>query len=181
MGNPALRDIPREEVPLDIAYRVERFLSLEARVLDEERYIDWLALLTEDVRYRMPIPRNTKRKNRSGTTSLGGDGLIYDETLPTLRQRALREDTGLVWLNDPPTHHVRLITNVETFVGDTPGTYDVRSKFMLFRARRDRDRVSHVGWREDVIAETPAGLRIASCTVYLPERVITDKNLNTFF
>lgn len=70
---------------------------------------------------------------------------------------------------------------METFVGDESDTYDVRSKFMLFRARRDRDRVSHVGWREDVLPETPAGLRIASRTVYLPERVITDKNLNTFF
>ncbi len=181
MGNPELRAAPREEVPLDIAYRVERFLALEARVLDEERYSDWLTLLTEDVRYRMPIPRNTKRKNRLGKSTLGGEGLIYDETLPTLRQRAMREETGLVWLNDPPTHHVRIITNVETFVGDQPDSYDVRSKFMLFRSRRDRDRISHVGWREDVLRETAEGLRIAARTVYLPERVITDKNLNTFF
>ena len=36
------------------------FLYHEAELLDERRYEDWLALLTEDVRYWMPIRRNVK-------------------------------------------------------------------------------------------------------------------------
>lgn len=180
MAEAALQLVPGSELSVETAWRIERFLSLEARLLDEERYEEWLALLSPDIRYRMPIPGNAYRKNRPGATSLG-EGMIYDENWDRLRQRAMREETGMVWLNDPPTRHVRIITNIETFAAGEAGSYDVRSKFQLFRARRERDRVSHVGWREDVIRETESGLRIAARTVFLPERVITDKNLNMFF
>ena len=39
---------------------VANFLYHEAEVLDERRYEEWLDLLTDDVRYWMPIRRNVK-------------------------------------------------------------------------------------------------------------------------
>jgi 3-phenylpropionate/cinnamic acid dioxygenase small subunit len=169
-----------EEVPFEKSYAIDKFLIREARLLDEEKYQEWLALLTEDVRYRMPIPRNTQRNNRPGTSTLH-DGAIYDEDFASLKQRVAREETGLVWLNDPPTRHVRLISNIETEATETPGVYKVRSKFTLLRNRRERDAVSHVGSREDLIRDTAEGFRIAERTIHLPERVVIDKNLNLFF
>lgn len=167
-------------VPMELGYEIEQFLRYEARLLDEERYGEWLALFTEDARYRMPVPDNTHRRNRRGATTLG-DMAVYDEGLADLRQRAAREETGFVWLNDPPTRHVRLITNVEVETTDNPVAFRVHSKFMLFRARRERDLVSHVGSRVDLIRRLDGVLRIAQRTVHLPERVILDKNLNMFF
>ena len=167
-------------VSLELGYEIEQFLRFEARVLDEERYQDWLGLFTDDARYVMPVPNNTHRRNRRGGTTLD-DMDIYNEGLADLKQRAAREETGLVWLNDPPTRHVRLITNVEVETTDDADTWRVHSKFMLQRSRRERDIVSHVGSRVDVIRRVGGVLRIAHRTVHLPQRVILDKNLNTFF
>ena len=43
-----------------LKYEVEEFLYQEAELLDERRFEDWLDLLTEDIRYWMPIRRNVK-------------------------------------------------------------------------------------------------------------------------
>ena len=37
----------------EITHDVEQFLYREARLLDERRFREWLALLTDDVRYWM--------------------------------------------------------------------------------------------------------------------------------
>ena len=44
------------EVAVDLAthHRIEQFLFREARLLDEERWDDWLALMAEDIHYWMP-------------------------------------------------------------------------------------------------------------------------------
>lgn len=180
MAEPVRTPAPVAPVPFDVHYALDKFLAHEARLLDQEQYQDWLALLAPDIRYVMPVPANTQRRNRPGRSTL--DAMyIYNEGHGDLAQRVAREETGMVWLNDPPTRHVRIVTNIEAEATDTPDLYRVHSKFMLFRSRRERDLVSHVGWREDQIRHTEAGYRIAHRTIHLPERVILDKNLNMFF
>lgn len=169
-----------KDTDMETAYRIERFLAAEARTLDEERYDDWLAMLDENITYKMPIPMNTYRRNRPGSSSIG-ETFIYDESFEKLKQRAAREDTGMVWLNDPATRHIRTITNIESFCTDDEKVYDVRSKFTLLRSRRDKDHVSHTGTRQDIVRDTDDGLKIVSRMIFLPERVILDKNLNMFF
>ena len=39
---------------------IEQFLYQEAELLDERQFEDWLDLLTEDIRYWMPMRRNVK-------------------------------------------------------------------------------------------------------------------------
>ena len=39
---------------------IEEFLYHEADLLDERRYEEWLELLTDDVRYWMPMARNVQ-------------------------------------------------------------------------------------------------------------------------
>ncbi|MDX2424691.1 MAG: 3-phenylpropionate/cinnamic acid dioxygenase subunit beta [Cycloclasticus sp.] len=169
-----------KDTEMETAYRIERFLTAEARTLDEERYDDWLAMLDESIIYKLPIPMNDYRRNRPGKTTLR-ETFIYDESFEKLKQRAAREDTGMVWLNDPPTRHIRTVTNIESFLTAEANLYEVRSKFTLLRSRRDRDRVSHTGSRIDLIKETENGFKIMSRTIYLPERLVIDKNLNMFF
>jgi ethylbenzene dioxygenase subunit beta len=180
MAEIAMLHMDQHEVDIHTAWAIEKFLVMEARLLDEENYDAWLAMLDPGIRYVMPVPQNAYRKNRGGSTTLA-PALILDETLPSLRQRAKREGTGLVWLNDPPTRHVRIVTNIESRPGEAARTFEVNSKLMLFRSRRERDQVSHVVWREDVLLKTDAGFRIAKRTINLMDRVIVDKNLNMFF
>lgn len=180
MGNAELKLAPAAPVSFEQERAIGKFLLMEARVLDEERYPEWLDLLTEDIRYQIPVAISTYRRTRQGSTTLK-PLFIIDDGFPGLKQRAAREATGLVWLNDPATRHLRIITNIEVEATDTPNEFLVRSKFMLFRGRRDKDIASHAGWREDILRQTPQGLRIARRVIHLLERVVMDKNLNMFF
>jgi len=180
MANAELKLAPIAPVSFEQEYGIDKFLSMEARLLDEERYPEWLELLTEDIRYQIPVALNTYRRARQVSATLK-PMFIIDDGFPGLKQRAAREATGLVWLNDPATQHLRIITNIEVETTDTPHEFLVRSKFMIFRGRRDKDIASHAGWREDILRQTPQGLRIARRVVHLIERVVMDKNLNMFF
>lgn len=180
MASTELKLTPPAPVSLEQEYAVSKFLAMEARLLDEERYPEWLALLTEDIRYQIPVALNVYRRTRQRPSQLKPMSII-DDGLPGLKQRAAREATGLVWLNDPATHHLRMITNIEVESTNTPNEFLVNSKFMLFRGRREKDIVSHVGRREDILRQTPQGLLIARRVVHLLERVVLDKNLNMFF
>src|ERR1700732_723285 len=51
---------------------IEDFLYREADLLDERHYDEWLALLTEDVRYWMPMRRNGKLADRERGVPRGG-------------------------------------------------------------------------------------------------------------
>ncbi len=180
MGNAELKLAPAAPVSFEQEHAIGKFLLMEARVLDEERYPEWLDLLTEDIRYQIPVAISTYRRTRQGSTTLK-PLFIIDDGFPGLKQRAAREATGLVWLNDPATRHLRIISNIEVEATDIPNEFLVRSKFMLFRGRRDKDIVSHAGGREDILRQTPQGLRIARRVIHLLERVVMDKNLNMFF
>ncbi|MFZ2627782.1 MAG: 3-phenylpropionate/cinnamic acid dioxygenase subunit beta [Rugosibacter sp.] len=180
MPSAELKLIPAAPVSLEQEYAISKFLTMEARILDEERYPDWLELLTEDIRYQIPVALNVYRRTRQRSTT-PKPMFIIDDGFSGLKQRAAREATGLVWLNDPATHHLRIITNVEVESTDTPNEFLVNSKFMLFRGRREKDIVSHAGRREDILRQTPQGLLIARRVVHLLERVVIDKNLNMFF
>src|SRR5207248_4877074 len=39
---------------------VEQFLYMEAELLDDRRYSDWIELIADDIHYHMPIRRNVK-------------------------------------------------------------------------------------------------------------------------
>jgi len=66
MANAELKLAPVAPVSFDQEYAIGKFLSMEARVLDEERYPEWLELLTEDIRYQIPVAINTYRPRVQG-------------------------------------------------------------------------------------------------------------------
>ena len=39
---------------------VEQFLYMEAELLDDRRFSDWIELIADDIHYHMPIRRNVK-------------------------------------------------------------------------------------------------------------------------
>src|ERR1700716_1892655 len=81
---------------------VEEFLYNEADLLDERRYEEWLDLLTDDVRYWMPMARNFKfgEAEREWTRELQ-DLAWFDEGKTTLTQRVQQLMTGIHWAEEP--------------------------------------------------------------------------------
>lgn len=169
-------------LPVDAAtaYEIEMFLKREARLLDSERYDDWLALMADDIHYWMPAIESRRRANDGGATHLPGRMALFDDYLEHLQKRVSRFKQPTAWAEDPPTRHVHLISSVESYVGDTENEYRVYSTFVSYRSRVEDDNDMLIGRRNDVVRRTADGLRLARRKITITQTVLQAKNLNTF-
>jgi phthalate 3,4-dioxygenase beta subunit len=154
-----------------------QFLVEEAALLDAADYAGWLDLLSEDIRYLMPVRITTARG--AGFDSLP-DMSHFDEDLYALRKRVQRLATDHAWTEDPPSRTRHFVTNVRTF-GYGPGEWRVESALLMFRSRGDTrapDLVS--AGRADLLRETSAGLRLARREITVDESVLRTQNLAVF-
>lgn len=167
-------------VELSTAYEIETFLKREARLLDTERYDDWLALLADDIHYWMPAIESRRRANNGGATYLPGRMAFFDDYLEHLQKRVTRFKQPTAWAEDPPTRHVHVIGNVEAYPGQAASEYLVYSTFVNYRSRVEADNDMLIGRRTDVIRRTPQGLRLARRKIVITQTLLQAKNLNTF-
>ena len=84
---------------------LEAFLFREARLADENRYDEWFALWTEDVRYWVPV--NIDDYDPDEHVSI-----IYDDR-ERLELRISRLKSGGAWAQEPQSRMRRLISNIE--------------------------------------------------------------------
>ena len=89
--------------PLGLA-ECEQFLILEARLLDEGRFDEWLALFTSDAWYW--VPSQPGQANPRDTISL-----IYDDRR-LLETRVRRLASPRIYSQEPPSRTSRMIGNV---------------------------------------------------------------------
>ena len=82
---------------------IEAFYYLEAELLDDRRFDEWLDLLAEDIVYFMPLRRNVKYGQHSEheNTRQGLDAAWFDEGKHTLTQRVAQIATGIHWAEEP--------------------------------------------------------------------------------
>jgi 3-phenylpropionate/cinnamic acid dioxygenase small subunit len=85
----------------------ERFLYLEARLLDEHRYEEWQTLFTEDGKYWLPILVDGEVPEPSRSISI-----IYDD-VRRIDERVYRTLHTPVLDQSPRSRTVRLVSNVE--------------------------------------------------------------------
>lgn len=102
---------------------VEQFLFHEARLLDERRFADWLALWTEDGRYW--VPRFHDQANPFEQVSLFWE----DKMLREVRVR--RVENARNWSQQPLTRSAHLIGNIAIEGVDGGGRLIVRSTLQL--------------------------------------------------
>lgn len=167
--------------PVDDAtyLRVLRFYAAEARLLDEERYSEWLELMAPDLRYWMPGIENRYRRDPI-TARTTGRMSFFDDSLGDLRLRVRRLESGCAWPEDPPTRHVYAIGNVEAFETDDDELL-VLSVFTSYRNKLDRDESLLMGRREDRLRRNGDRLSIAKRAIFLSQSLLLAKNLNVFF
>ena len=152
-----------------------QFLVEEAALLDAADYPGWLALLTEDIRYLMPVRVTTAR----GAPASNGMG-HFDEDMYALRKRVQRLATDHAWTEDPPSRTRHFVTNVRTFRHDE-NNLRVESALLLFRSRgdtREADLIS--AGRADLLRQTDDGLRLARREITVDEAVLRTQNLAVF-
>jgi 3-phenylpropionate/cinnamic acid dioxygenase small subunit len=111
----------------------ELFLLHEARLLDEGKFDDWLALFTPEVRYW--VPSEPGQESPLETVSL-----IYDDRR-LLETRVRRLSSPRIYSQEPRSRTSRIVTNVTIEEDPDPASTLVRSKFMLVEFRRNEQRI----------------------------------------
>ena len=165
---------------------IEQFLYQEAELLDERQFEDWLDLLTEDIRYWMPMRRNVKfgELDREFTRE-GQDINWFDEGKDTLVRRVNQILTGVHWAEEPLSRICHSVSNVQVLKA-TPSVsqateVNVKCRFMIYRNRVQTETDFLVGKREEVLRSVNGQWKIARRKIILDQNVLLAKNLTFFF
>jgi benzoate/toluate 1,2-dioxygenase beta subunit len=116
---------------LDV-HACEQFLAHEARLLDDGRFDEWLALFTADGWYW--VPSEPGQADPFETVSL-----IYDDRR-LLETRVRRLASPRMYSQEPRSRTSRMIGNV-TIEEHDGNSCTVRSKFMMIEYRREAQRI----------------------------------------
>ncbi|MCL2428102.1 MAG: 3-phenylpropionate/cinnamic acid dioxygenase subunit beta [Alphaproteobacteria bacterium] len=162
------------------------FLYREAELLDSRRYVDWLALLAEDIRYWMPMRRNVRADALDQEfTREGTDVNWFDEGKDTLIRRVRQIETGIHWAEEPVSRICHIVSNVQ--VTEARPSFEVAdeaavtSRFLIYRNRVETETDILVGKRDDVLRRVGADWQLARRRIVLDQNVLLAKNLTFFF
>jgi 3-phenylpropionate/cinnamic acid dioxygenase small subunit len=111
----------------------ESFLIHEARLLDEGRFDDWLALFTPEAKYW--VPSEPDQADPLETVSL-----MYDDRR-LLETRVRRLSSPRIYSQEPRSRTSRMINNVTIEKDADAVSTLVRSKFVLIEFRRNEQRL----------------------------------------
>jgi 3-phenylpropionate/cinnamic acid dioxygenase small subunit len=161
---------------------IEQFLYMEAELLDERKFSDWIELVADDIHYHMPIRRNVKfgeqhRENTDPESEISW----FDEGKATLAGRVRQLNTGIHWCEEPFSRVRHIVSNVQLV--DVQGDeVKVRSRFVVYSNRLRDEENLFVGKREDVLRRNAqTGWKIAKRTIVLDQNVLLSKVITTFF
>ena len=169
---------------------VQQFLFWEARLLDERRFDEWLALFSDDSLYWMPVRHNRLRESMDEKWEPSKEiedesGLGYfEDNKSRLTRRVGRLKTGMAWAEDPPSRTRHFISNIETRPGNDDVDLIVQSNFLVYRSRNeglDQDEDYFVGAREDWLRVEGNSYQIARRKIVPDFVVINAQNLSIFF
>ena len=159
---------------------IERFFAMEAELLDERRFDDWLALLDENVRYWMPVARNVHFEEPEREYTHHSEANWFDEGKDILRKRVLQIQGGDHWAEEPRSRTTHIVANVRV-EKEGDGEITVKSRFIVYACRLEHDVDFFVGKRIDVLRREQGAWKILSRAIYLDQSVLLSRNLTTFF
>jgi len=113
---------------------VEQFLFHEAKLLDERRFRDWMALFAEDGSYWVPsVPDQASPFNQAS--------LFYDDR-ELMRTRVERLEHPRIHVQTPPSRTAHLVGNVVVEEQDAAtGEYRIASTVIMVEYRDETQRV----------------------------------------
>ena len=146
----------------DAAARDEfrRLVEREARLLDQLRYDDWLAMYAPECVYWAPSTPNAGDPRRE-------IAVMFDDRR-RLEDRIYRIRTGFAWSQAPQSRTVRLVTNVEVFATASDDARMLRSNFLISEFW-DKETRMLTGWAGHRVVRSGGGWKIAAKQVNLLE------------
>jgi 3-phenylpropionate/cinnamic acid dioxygenase small subunit len=165
----------------ELRCNIEDFLYFEAELLDDRKLREWLDLLTDDVRYWMPIRHNPLERSEDLSDELAkpGEGYYFDDDKKSLRIRVERVYSKTAWAEIPPSRTRHLISNIRV-KKDDGNEIEVHANFLVYRTRMETDQDIFVGMRQDVLRRINGRFKIAKRTIILDQAVLRAKNISVF-
>jgi 3-phenylpropionate/cinnamic acid dioxygenase small subunit len=154
----------------DTAVRDEfrRLIEREARLLDQLRYDDWLAMFAAECIYWVPSTPHAGDPRRE-------IAVMFDDRR-RLEDRIYRLRTGFAWSQAPQSRTVRLITNVEVFATRNDVRM-LRSNFLI-NEFWDRETRTLTGWAAHRVVRSGGVWKIVAKQVNLLECDQAIRNLS---
>lgn len=163
----------------ELQTEVCQFLYREARTLDENRFEDWLDMLTEDVKYDMPLTLTRERAEQD--RAYEPEMQYYSENIHSLKMRVARLRTEYAWAEDPPTRTTHMVLNVELEPTEDATEVLARSVFVVYANRASLpDWEKFIGRREDVLVRDGADWKIRRRTLYLGQATLGAPTISFF-
>jgi 3-phenylpropionate/cinnamic acid dioxygenase small subunit len=160
-----------------VYWELSEFLVDEAALLDGGRLGEWCALMSPDVRYRVPVRVSSHRDDGDGFS----ESMFHlDETIATLKVKTSRLEQPGAWTEEPPSRTRRFVTDIRVFREDEH-SYRVLSNLLLLRYRFDLSTPDIVsGQRDDMLRVEADHVEIARRTVFLDQTTLGTANLAVF-
>lgn len=114
-------------------FLASRFLSYEAKLLDERRFEEWLNLLDDEIVYE--VPTRIAKAQFAEETSAGACRICDDKKM--LQIRVNRLNSGHCWSESPPSRTLRVVGSVIVNATDEPTVLEVESALIIYRQRGD--------------------------------------------
>ncbi len=156
-----------------LQFLVEQFLYDEAELLDDRRWTEWLALITEDIDYRIPVRSTRDRQTVPSDFSIDAFHIVEGQGALAVRLGRLQNDS---WSENPPSRTRRVVSNVRIKERSEAGIA-VRSNLLFYWERAGQSSVV-AAERRDLLRPGPAGLRLCARLVLLDHTVLPTPSLS---
>ena len=154
---------------------IQRFLYREAGLLDRRDFAGWLALLAQDIHYRV---------SAAVARDAGAEPVSYaiiDESLTGLKSRIDQiSNPRLTRAENPPSMTRRVVSNVEAYHSQKKNEFDVVSYLLAYRSRSSIPEGGfYVAVRRDTLRRSASSWILSSRNVHLDQTMIFDGALST--
>lgn len=168
-------------VSMDEYHKISSLLAREYRMLDEERFDEWLEMLHSEIHYWMPGIENRRRENPLEYGFFDSQHMaLFDDRMRDLKRRVTRFQQPSAWAENPGTRNVHIVAGIEAFRCVTDGEYIVYSTFQSVRSRGLDEEYVFSGRRYDTWGDEAGTLKLKKRLILMPNATLTSKNINTF-
>jgi 3-phenylpropionate/cinnamic acid dioxygenase small subunit len=162
----------------ELRVQIRDFLLLEAELLDDGRFREWLELLAPEVDYHMPV--RTTRDRRSGT-GFAPDAFHFAENRHRLELRVARLESGSAWAEEPPSRTRHFVSNVRVRAGASPDEVEARSNLLFYRTRGDSRNYDLLSAeRHDRLQRVSGAWKLTKRNILLDQTTVSTHNLSIF-
>jgi 3-phenylpropionate/cinnamic acid dioxygenase small subunit len=163
--------------PADYLLPVINFYGHEAMLLDGHRFDEWLALLTEDVVYQVPV----RIVSKDGVGEYATGALRINDRLAHVEARIKRLSTGWAFAEEPPSRVVRCVGSVTVPEVKTDGRVVARCAVILHRQRAQNETPDVLSYRrEDELVAQGGRLLLSKRVILMADNVLRSPNISIF-